>query len=87
MSMQNRATRHRTHRPACTVNLRRASGNLRAVWYSTPMQTDDKREKLQARIAEDLNILKSMLAEDDTLVQGYLRMIATGKASEAREVL
>ncbi len=51
------------------------------------MRTDDKREKLQQRIAEDIAALRSMGAADDTLVQGYLRVIATGRTGEAREML
>ena len=50
------------------------------------MRTDDEREELEARIAEDIRALKSMAAPDDELLRGYQRLIATGKVGEAREM-
>jgi hypothetical protein len=51
------------------------------------MNKTDQREKIQQRIAEDFTTLKSMQAEDDTLLRGYLEVIVTGKKEQAREML
>ena len=51
------------------------------------MKTDDKREKLQERIAEDLSTLQCMMPEGEIVARGYLHLIAEGKLSEARDML
>ncbi len=51
------------------------------------MKIDSRREKLNRRITEDLTTLKSMMPEHDTLLRGYLQVIATGKKEKAREML
>ncbi len=51
------------------------------------MNTDDKLERLQQRIADDLSTLRSMMPEGEIAFRGYLQLIAEGKLEEAREML
>ncbi len=51
------------------------------------MNETDQQAKLQERIAKDLSTLKSMVGEDERLLEGVLRLTEAGKIAEARDML
>lgn len=51
------------------------------------MNATDRQAKLQERVAEDLSTLRSVVGEDERLLDGFLRLLEAGKMAEARDML